>query len=174
MRRNLIVIALGILAALAVSVTVGGARPQPGFLPGTWVGSGVMKGLVVTAGDPSPMDGTVKFTLKVNKSLQASGSITLTTRSEMDNWGMRGFLVGTATMPLKGSSTDLRFAGPIRLEGELTDGKLTVPFGITKQIAGRLLITRAFCTKVVGRTDSQLPFRWTAVLKPGTPRPKCA
>jgi hypothetical protein len=174
MRRNLIVITLGILVTLAVSVTAGGARPQPGFLPGTWVGSGVLKGILVTAGDPSPVDGTVNFTLNVSKSRHASGTITLKTRMEMDNFGLTGFVHSTATVPLKGSSTDLRFAGPIRLEGELTDGKITVPFGITKQVSGRLLITRAFCTKVVGGTDSQLSFKWTAVLKPGTPRPRCA
>lgn len=162
------------LTALAIGATVGGAAPKPGFRPGTWVGSGVQKGIFsVVPGDPSPVDGTATFTVKVTKSNRVGGSLTLKTRMGIDHAGMRGTIVGVANTTLSGSGRDIRFAGEMRLSGQLTDGRITLPFALTKPVSGRLLITRSLCTSVVGGTDSQLSFTWRAVPKPGTTRPKC-
>jgi len=164
------VLAAGALGAAAGEVS---AAARPGFAPGVWVGTGVQKGIFsVTGDDPSPVDGTVRFSLNVSRSFRATGSLVLKTRMEIDRAGLRGVLIGTATTKLTGTGSDVRFAGPLRLEGKLTDGTTTVPFTLTKAVAGRLLVTRPGCTRVVGRTDSQLAFKWTAVPKAGS-RPRC-
>jgi hypothetical protein len=169
------VVILAAAAALAVTVSVGGAAPRPGFAPGTWVGGGVQKGLFsVVPGDFAPVDGKATFTLKISSSLRASGSLTLTTRMAVDHAGLRGVITGTAKTLLSGSGSDVRFAGPMRLSGMLSDGKVSVPFAITKPLRGQLLITRANCLSVVGKTNAQPTFTWRAIPKPGTPRPKCS
>jgi hypothetical protein len=173
MKRK-IVAGLGVAAALTSAASVGGAAPKPGFAPGTWVGSGIQKGIFsIVAGDPSPVDGTARFTLTVSKSLQASGSLTLKTRMEVDYSGLRGTVVGTAATVISGTGSDIRFAGPMRLAGTLSDGKVSMPFATTRPLRGRLLITRAGCASVIGTTDSKLAFKWRAVPKQGTPRPRC-
>jgi hypothetical protein len=91
----------------------------------------------------------------------------------VDYSGLRGVVVGTASTVLSGSGSDVRFAGPLRLEGTLSDGTVSAPFSATRPIRGRLLITRSTCVAVVGATDSTLAFKWRAVPKPGTPRPRC-
>jgi hypothetical protein len=174
MKRNLTLLASVAMLAAAFAVKFAAASPAPGFAPGTWVGTGVQKGLFsVVPGDLSPVDGTATFTLNVSNSLRATGSLALKTRMQIDHAGMRGVVTGTTTATLSGSGSDVRFSGPMRLAGKLTDGNITVPFAITKPVRGRLLITRAGCTSVVGKTDSQLAFKWTAAPKPGTPRFRC-
>lgn len=171
MRTLSVIAALSAVAALAASVA--GAAAKPGFAPGTWVGTGVQKGIFsVTSEDPSPVDGTATFTLTVSPSLRASGSLTLRSRMQIDHAGLRGVVTGIAVTRLSGSGSDVRFSGPMRLTGKLTDGTISMPFALTKHVAGRLLITRAGCAKVVGKTDSQLAFKWAAVPKRGT-RPRC-
>jgi len=174
MKRTLSITVLGAVAALAIAVSVGGAAPKPGFRAGTWVGSGVQKGIfAVVPDDPTPVDGTANFTLTVSKSNQATGKLTLKTYMELDYLGMKGDITGVTNATLSGTGSDIRFAGPMRLAGEVTDGKLTVPFSLTKPVSGRLLISRSLCTVVTGGTDSKLSFHWRAVPKKGTPRPKC-
>jgi hypothetical protein len=164
------------LAAMVflIAASVGGAAPKPGFAPGVWVGAGTQKGMFsVVPGDYSPVDGKAAFTLKVSGSSRVSGSLVLQTRMAIDHAGLRGTVTGRATATLSGSGSDVRFAGPMRLTGTLTDGKLSMPFAVTKPMSGRLLITRAGCLSVTGKTDSQLAFTWRAMPKPGTPRPRC-
>ena len=174
MKRTLTSLLLGLVAVLAVGATVGGAAPKPGFRAGTWVGSGVQKGVfAVVPDDPTPVDGTAAFTLTVSKSNRASGALTLKTHMELDYMGMKGEILGVANTTLTGSGSDIRFAGPLKMTGQLTDGKLTMPFALTKPISGRLLISRSTCAAVTGGTDSQLSFHWRAVPKKGTPRPRC-
>ena len=175
MKRNFTTAVLVAVAAVTVGASVGGAAARPGFAPGTWIGSGAQKGLFsVVPGDLSPVDGSAAFTLKVSSSLRASGTLTLKTRMAIDHAGMRGVVVGVATVPFSGSGSNVRFAGTMKLTGKLTDGNLSVPFSLSKPFRGRLLITRAGCLSVTGKTDSQLAFAWKAVPKPGTPRPRCA
>lgn len=175
MKRTITMSALVSAIAFGLAASVGGAAAKPGFAPGTWVGTGTQKGLFsVVPGDASPVDGTAAFTLKVGSSLRASGTLTLRTRMAVDHAGLRGVVVGVATVPLAGSGSAVRFAGTMKLSGKLTDGKLTMPFALAKPFGGRFLITRAGCLSVTGKTDSQLAFTWKAIPKPGTPRPRCA
>ena len=72
------VLAAGALGAAAGEVS---AAARPGFAPGVWVGTGVQKGIFsVTGDDPSPVDGTVRFSLNVSRSFRATGSLVLKTR----------------------------------------------------------------------------------------------
>lgn len=174
MKRKLSITVLGAAAALAIAVSVGGAAPQPGFRAGTWVGSGVQKGVfAVVPGDPTPVDGTAQFTLTVSKGNVASGKLILKSQMELDYMGMRGGIVAVADAKLTGTGSDIRWSGPLHMSGEISDGKLTMPFSLTKPIGGRLLISRSTCTLVTGGTDSKLSFHWRAIPKKGTPRPKC-
>ena len=172
--RNLIVLVLGGVTALSIAVSVGGAAPKPGFRAGTWVGSGVQKGIFsVVPDDPTPVDGTASFTLNVSKSNVASGKLTLKTSMELDYQGLKGEITGIATTTLSGTGSGIRYAGPIKLAGTLSDGTFSTPFAITKSISGRLVINRSTCSFVTGGTTSQLQFHWRAIPKKGTPRPKC-
>ena len=81
-KRNLIAVVLGAVAALSIAVAVSGAAPKPGFRAGTWVGTGVQKGIFsVVPDDPTPVDGTASFTLTVSRGNVASGKLTLKTYS---------------------------------------------------------------------------------------------
>jgi hypothetical protein len=172
MRKGLLVVMA--VAAAGVAASLSTAAAKPGFAPGTWVGSGTQKGVFsVVPGSVSPVDGRASFALKVSSSRRASGTLTLKTRMAVDHAGMHGVVLGSATVPLTGSGSELRYAGTMKLSGKLSDGKLTLPFALAKPFSGRFLITRADCLSVAGKTDSQLAFAWKAVPKPGTPRPRC-
>jgi hypothetical protein len=172
--RMLIATALGL--ALGAGLAAGaGSAPKPGFLPGTWVGTGVHKGIFdIGDGHPSPTVGKVSFTLAVDKSLKASGTLTIRTTQETSIAKMHGVVVGTGTMKVTGTGSDVRYAGTLHMEGKLTDGKVTIPWKLDRPTSGRLVITQAGCTKVVGRTVQSFPISWSAVPKPGTPKTRCA
>lgn len=178
MTRSLIATAAGLVVGAALLAAAGSnaaAAPKPGFLPGTWAGSGTHKGVFdIGDGHPSPTTGTVRFTLVVNKNLEASGTLVIKTTMFTKIEDMRGKVVGTGTMRISGTGTDVRYAGNLALKGKLTDGKVTIPFGLTRPVSGALRITRAGCTLVAGRTAQNFPITWTAVPKPGTLKFKCA
>jgi hypothetical protein len=171
--RLLLATALGL--ALAAGRAAGAASaPKPGFAPGTWVGSGVHKGVFTLAGNSSPTTGTVSFTLVVDPSLRARGTLTLKSTMRLAIADMRGTVSGAGTLAISGTGSDVRFAGTIAMRGRITDGKVTVPWQTTRPLSGRLIITRAGCTQVVGKTAQNFPISWTAVPKPGTLKTRCA
>jgi hypothetical protein len=177
MTRSLIAIAAGLVTGVALLAAAGSdahAAPKPGFLPGTWVGTGIHKGVFTLAGNSSPTTGTVSFTLAVDKSLKASGTLMIKTTMHTSIEDMRGTVVGTGTMKISGTGSDVRYSGTLALKGKLTDGKVTIPFRLTRPVSGGLRITRAGCTKVSGKTAQNFPIFWTAVPKPGTLTFKCA
>ena len=178
MTRTLIatLIALTLGAALAGAAgSEAGAAAKPGFLPGTWLGSGVTKGLFdIGDGHASPTTSKVAFTLVVDKSLRASGTLQLSTTQQTSIEKLHGVVVGGGTMKISGTGSDVRFAGTLALQGKMTDGKVTIPFKLARPITGRLVINKAGCTKVVGRTAQMFPISWSAVPKPGTLMFKCA
>jgi hypothetical protein len=178
MTRSLIAVAAALLACVGLAAAGGAeaeAAPKPGFVSGTWLGTGIHKGMFdIGDGHPSPTTGTVRFTLVVDKSLKARGTLTIKTTMHTSIENLRGVVVGTGTMAISGTGSEVRYAGKLAMRGKLTDGKVTIPFRVTRPVSGHLTITRAGCTKVVGKTAQNFPIFWSAVPKPGTLQFKCA
>ena len=166
----------GGVAACAVAVLVvaaaapaGSAAAKKGFAPGSWSGRGVGSGSFELGGNASPVAGKVTFQLRVaKKSLAARGTLhvqgTVTTEIE----GLRGKVMVVGTLPLSGTGSAVGYAGMLGLNGTLTDGNATVPFKLTIPVAGKLLIGKASCSRVVGTTDARIPFTWSAVRSGGS------
>lgn len=157
------------LAALALVPAGASAAPKPGFVPGTWNGSGATKGIFTVGGQPSTVDGSLRFKLTIAKDLKASGSMTLRSTMRTSIGDLEGTTTGSGTLRLSGTSTRVHFAGTVAMKGSLTDGVMTVPFGRPVPLSGDLVINRAGCAKVVGRTNQNFPLKWTAQRKGGAP-----
>ncbi len=156
------------VAALALLPAGASGAPKPGFAPGTWNGSGTTKGIFTLAGQSSPVDGSVRFKLTVAKNLAASGSMTIRSTMTTSIGELDGKMSGVGTLKLSGTGSKVHYAGTLQMKGSLTDGVMTVPFGQAMPLSGDLLITRAGCAKVVGKTDQRFPLKWTAVRKGGS------
>jgi hypothetical protein len=156
------------LAALALVPAGASAAPKPGFAPGTWSGSGSTNGTFVLGGNASPVTGNVSFKLTVAKNLAASGSMTLRSTMTTSVGDLDGKMSGVGTLKLSGTGSKVHYAGTLQMKGSLTDGVMTVPFGQAMPLSGDLVITRAGCAKVLGRTNQRFPLKWTATRKGGS------
>ena len=168
------------LAALAVTLattaTAGTAAPKPGFLPGVWVGSGTIKGSVTDGEMYTMFNGRVSFTLKVNKSLGVAGTgswkvdmIGAQTESSTQ-YAVDATIVGTASIALKGTSTNVTYSGKQKLMTQIRAGSRRTTLKESEaDLFGRLAITRAYTCKVVGSTVIQpgVTLNWSARLKGG-------
>jgi hypothetical protein len=146
---------------VAAAAATADAAAKPAFRPGVWIGTGTQSGTFDLAGEASPVHGTAKFRLVVSRSGVASGRLTLRTTMTVSKY-IEGTLTGVATLRLSGTASNVRMSGSIRMSGEVTDNGTSVPFAITKPLSGRLVIGRATCRKVTGKTDALMPFRWSA------------
>jgi hypothetical protein len=79
-----------------------------------------------------------------------------------------GKMSGVGTLKLSGTGSKVHYDGVVQMKGSLTDGVMTVPFGRPVPLSGDLVITRAGCAKVVGKTNQRFPLRWTATRKGGS------
>ena len=166
------------LAALAVTLattaTAGTAAPKPGFMPGVWVGSGTIKGSINDGGMYTMFNGRVSFTLKVSKSLGVSGTGTWKVDmlgAQVDapsSYGVDATIVGTASIVLKGTSTNVTYSGKQKLMTQIRAGSRKTTLKESEaDLFGRLAISRAYTCKVVGSTVIQpgVTLTWSARLK---------
>ncbi len=169
-RGRLSVAALASVTAHALLPAAGAsAAPKPGFAPGTWNGSGLTKGIFTVGGQSSTVDGTLRFKLTVAKDLKASGSLFMRMTMKTSLPGdLEGRTTGSGTLKLSGTGSRVHFAGTVQMKGSITDGVMTVPFGRPVPLSGDLVITRAGCAKVVGKTNANFPLKWTAARKGGS------
>lgn len=173
MNRNFIA-TLTILAAIALAVVAGAAPAaetlaRPGFAPGKWVGTGTISGSGVDGPMRVVYGGKIRFALDVKPNLTATG--TGTWAMTMKGSGpVTGVMKGTAALELTGSGSDVRYSGTQRVSGTVTDGTLSTPIRFTRQLKGRLVISRAGSCKVVGTSPmgGGAVFKWTATKGTGT------
>jgi len=166
-------IVLTLAAALAGSYSSsGGAAPKPGFLPGTWIGKGVIAGTVTDGPMTTHFDGGVTFTLKISKTLRASGSGTwrmnmLGSEDGPSDYAVDSTMNGTAPIRLAGSSTTPTFSGTQQIVGEIRSGSMKTPISMTRPLNGTLKIGRAGKCLVRGVTVVQrgVTLTWSAQLK---------
>lgn len=156
------------VAALALLPAGASAAPKPGFAPGTWSGSGTTKGIFTLAGQSSPVDGSLRFRLTVAKNLAASGSMTLRSTMTTSIGELDGRTTGSGTLRLSGTGSRVHYEGVVQMKGSLTDGVMIVPFGRPVSLSGDLVITRAGCAKLAGRTNQRFPLKWTATRRGGS------
>jgi hypothetical protein len=166
-------LALLLVAAVAGTASAKQAAPKPGFLPGTWVGTGTIKGSVEDGPMWTTFSGGIAFTLKVDKTFRASGSGSwkmnmLGTQDEMSEDAIDSSMFGTASLRLSGSATNVAFKGLMHVVGEIRaygHKRPMKPFD--QEIAKRLVITKATTCKVSGTTQIQpgVTLTWSAKRK---------
>jgi hypothetical protein len=172
-------IRIGIAAAVAVLVAAavgfassGNAAPKPGFMPGTWVGKGTIKGYVVDGPMSTHFGGGVVFTLKVSPKLAVSGSGTwrmsmLGSADGPSEWAVDSTMNGAASIRLGGPATAPTFSGTQRVTGEIRSGSMKTPISMERPLTGKLTIKRAGKCLVRGVTQMQrgVTLTWSAQLK---------
>lgn len=165
------------LAALAVTLattaTAGTAGPKPGFMPGTWVGSGTIAGTVEDGLMTTKFDGRVTFRLKVSEKFVVSGAGSWTqtmfgTQDAPSQYGVGAMITGNAAITLKGTSTKVTFSGKQTLVTEIRAGSRRTRTNESEyDLNGRLVITKATQCRVDGKTEIQprVFLTWSARLK---------
>lgn len=164
---------LVVLAALAIGFTSAShAAPKPGFMPGTWVGKGTIKGYVVDGPMATHFSGGMAFTLKVSPKLAVSGSgkwqmSMLGSQDGPSEWAVDSTMNGTAAISLGGSSTGPTFTGTQKVSGEIRSGSMKTPISMERPLTGKLTINRAGKCLVRGVTQMQrgVTLTWSAQLK---------
>lgn len=170
-RLALAVVAVAaVLASLAAGST--DAAPKPGFLPGTWIGKGVIKGFVEDGPMATHFDGGIAFTMKVSPSLAVSGSGTwrmnmLGSQDAPSDYAVDSTMMGTAAVTFGGPSTAPTFAGTQKVVGEIRSGSMKHPISMERPLSGKLTIGRAGKCLVRGVTQMQrgVTLTWSAQLK---------
>jgi hypothetical protein len=175
MTRRILTIAgsLAILAAAAIgTASATQAAPKPGFMPGTWLGKGTIKGDVVDGPMATRFDGGITFTLKVNPKLGVAGGGTwqmnmLGRQDAPSSYRVDSTLNGLAAIKLGGTSTNVTFSGLQKITGEIRSGGVSRPVSMQRQLTGRLTIGRAGKCLVRGVTVIQqgVTLTWSAKLK---------
>jgi hypothetical protein len=162
-----------LLAAAAVTAGSASAMPKPGFLPGTWIGFATITGSATDGPMHVRFDGRFAFSLMVSKKLAVSGrgNWTLTMVGSEDapaSYAVNSNTVGSATVAIKGTSTNVIYAGTQHIEREITmAGKTTHLAPIEADLKGRLPITKATTCKVSGGWQIQpgVTLTWSAKRK---------
>jgi hypothetical protein len=162
-----------LLAAAAVTAGSASAMPKPGFLPGTWIGFATITGSATDGPMHVRFDGRFAFSLMVSKKLAVSGrgNWTLTMVGSEDapaSYAVNSNTVGSAAVAIKGTSTNVIYAGTQHIEREITmAGKTTHLAPIEADLKGRLPITKATTCKVSGGWQIQpgVTLTWSAKRK---------
>jgi hypothetical protein len=170
--------ALAAVLALAVVMAVGAATtanamPKPGFVPGTWIGTATITGSATDGPMHVKFDGRFAFSLTVSKKLAVAGrgNWTLTMVGSEDapaSYAVNSNTVGSAAVAIKGTSTNVIYAGTQHIEREITmAGKTTHLAPIEADLKGRLPITKATTCKVSGGWQIQpgVTLTWSAKRK---------
>jgi hypothetical protein len=172
-RISLATVVAALTAVLAASLSASsGAAPKPGFLPGTWLGKGTIKGYVVDGPMATHFDGGITFTMKVSKKLAVAGSGTwrmnmLGSEDAPSSYAVDSTLMGTAAISFGGTSTAPTFAGKQKVRGEIRSGGMSRPVSFERDLSGQLTIRRAGKCLVRGATVVQqgVTLTWSAKLK---------
>jgi hypothetical protein len=176
MNRRILILA-GSIAVLAAAAAFGtaattSAAPKPGFTPGTWVGTGTIKGYSVDGPMSTHFDGGIAFTLKVNKQFGVSGTGTwalnmLGSEDAPSDYAVDSTMRGIASIKLGGTSTGITFSGLQKITGEIRSAGVGHPISMERPLNGRLTIVRAGKCLVRGATAIQqdVTLTWSAKLK---------
>ena len=157
--------ALAAAALAAVAAASGQAAPKPGFVPGTWIGTGTISGSSADGPLKTVFSGSISFTLKVAPSLAASGS---------GSWAMTmkgsgpvsSMMKGSAPVQMRGSGSDVRYTGTQKVSGVVSDGTMSRKLSFSRPLSGRLVITRAGTCRVSGSsTTGGVTLSWSAQLQ---------
>jgi hypothetical protein len=165
MRKTLLALCAALALVVAASASAKQDAPKPGFMPGTWNGTGKISGKTGDGPMSEVWSGNVRFTVVVGNDRKAGGS---------GGWAltMKGSgpvgstLTGAAVLRISGAATDVRFAGSQRISGKVSDGVRTSSINFTRPINGHLVITRAGSCRVTGTSPmgAGLTFTWSAQL----------
>jgi hypothetical protein len=171
---------LGVLLAVVAVATVvaaafvghGAAAPKPGFLPGTWLGTGVIKGQAVDGPMSTRFGGGITFTLKVSQARAVSGTGTwrMSMAGSQDapaDYAVSSTMKGSAAIRFAGRSTAPTYSGTQKVTGEVRSGGMRQPISMTRPVNGRLAIGRAGACLVRGVTVIQqgVTLTWSAKLE---------
>jgi hypothetical protein len=148
------------------------AAPKPGFVPGTWVGTGTISGTTIDSPMTTRFNGGISFTLRVDHGLRVTGTGTwrlgmLGAETTGSDGAMTSKLKGSAAIALTGSGTAVAFKGTQRVAGAVTAYGVTRPISFTRPLTGTLRVTKAGTCRVSGGTTlpGGVALRWSAVLK---------
>jgi hypothetical protein len=163
---------LGLIAAVGAATTAD-AMPKPGFLPGTWIGTASISGSATDGPMHVKFSGRFTFSLTVSKKLAVSGrghwALTMVGSEDAPaRYAVNSNTVGSAAVAIKGTSTNVIYAGKQHIEREITmAGKTTQLPPIEADLKGRLPITKATTCKVSGGWQIQpgVTLTWSAKRK---------
>jgi hypothetical protein len=160
------------LVSILVAAALGGASAsqaaaKPGFLPGTWKGTGTISGSSSDGVMSTRHSGQIRFTLIVRNDLSASGSGTWKVTMKGSGPESSSTMTGTAALKLSGAAREVRFAGQERVTGFVTASGVKVPIRMApRTLKGRLLIGRPGKCSASGTAPMGpgVSLKWTARL----------
>jgi hypothetical protein len=159
------------IAALGIAfgaASVGLAAPKPGFLPGTWIGTGTISGSGPAVGGPAAtFEGKLAFTMTVRRNGAVSGTGSWSRTMTSVDPGVSAIIAAKTSVQVSGSSTAPRLVGTYRAVGTF------VGHGVSKTstfapatLNETLVITRAGKCRASGSsTVKGVTTTWTAQLK---------
>jgi hypothetical protein len=163
---------IGAAIALLLAAAAGGAggsqaAAKPGFLPGTWTGTGTISGTSSDGVMSTTHSGQIRFRFVVTADLSVSGTGTWNVTMKGSGSDTSTTMKGTAALKLSGAARDVRFAGKQAVQGSITASGVTVPIKMApRDLKGRLLITRAGKCSASGTAPMGpgVSLKWTAKL----------
>ena len=169
LRIHTIVAALSLLlfAAAAGAASATQAVAKPGFLPGTWKGTGTIVGSSSDGLMSTKHTGTIRFTLVVRPDLSVTGSGRWNVTMKGSGSDTSSLIKGAAALKLSGPATDVRFAGTQIVTGSITASGVTVPLRMKpRALSGRLVISRAGKCSANGTAPMGpgVSLKWSALL----------
>jgi hypothetical protein len=168
MKTTLLALCAGLALVAAAGATAARDTVKPGFVPGTWNGTGKISGKTGDGPMSEVWSGNVRFTLVVgsNRKAGGSGGWALTMKG---SGPVGSTMTGSAVLRMSGAATDVRFAGTQKISGTVSDGVRTSAINFTRAVDGKLVITRAGACRVTGISPMGpgLTFTWSARLAGG-------
>lgn len=159
-------LSLVVFTAAAGAATQAGAKP--GFLPGTWKGTGTIVGSSSDGAMSTKHTGTIRFSLTVRPDLSVAGSGRWNVTMRGSGAGTSSTLKGAAALKLSGPATDVRFAGAQTVAGSITVNGVTMPINMKpRPLNGRLVISRAGKCSANGTAPMGpgVSLKWSALLE---------
>jgi len=162
---------LATLCLLLLAAAIGGAEStpaaaKPGFLPGTWNGTGKIGGVVNDGFATTRFSGKLGFRIKVNPDLTVSGTGSWV-RMMKGTGPVSSEMQGIATFKFSGTATAPRFKGKEDATGNLHVNGSSRPLKIDdRDVGGLLVFARAGKCSANGTvpTGEGAKLKWTAKL----------
>lgn len=163
--KRALLAALGAALSAASLAGTTHAAPKPGFLPGTWIGTGTISGRSANAIGTTTFSGKLSFRLKVARDGRVSGTGTWS-RTMIGAGRIDAKIAAKTAVRVVGSPTDVRLTGTYRAVGTFSSDDVTRTSTFAPATLNeRLRIVRAGTCRVTGKSTFQgVTTTWSAQL----------